>query len=183
MEIGCADSRCPFGSGKPLPVLTVDEAIYWRLPAFLIATVDKFAGLPFVDQVGAFFDHVNREDEYGFYGAAEPGVGRKLFGNARLLPPALIIQDELHLISGPLGTVAALYEVALDRLASRQHGDRTVRPKIVASTATVRRADTQIKALFDRSRTAIFPPPGPNRRNSFFAITVPPAESPGRGRL
>ena len=125
MEIGCANSRCPFGSGKPLPVLTVDEAIYRRLPAFLIATVDKFAGLPFVDKVGAFFDHVDREDEQGFYGAAEPGVGRKLFGGARLLPPALIIQDELHLISGPLGTVAALYEVALDRLASRQRGDRS----------------------------------------------------------
>ena len=180
MEIGCANSRCPFGSGKPLPVLTVDEAIYRRLPAFLIATVDKFAGLPFVDKVGAFFDHVDREDEQGFYGAAEPGVGRKLFGGARLLPPALIIQDELHLISGPLGTVAALYEVALDRLASRQRGDRIVRPKIVASTATVRRADTQIKALFDRSRTAIFPPPGPDRRDSFFAVTVPTAKSAGR---
>jgi hypothetical protein len=82
MEIGCANSRCPFGSGKPLPVLTVDEAIYRRLPAFLIATVDKFAGLPSVDKVGAFFDHVDREDEQGFYGAAEPGVGRKLFGGA-----------------------------------------------------------------------------------------------------
>jgi hypothetical protein len=180
MEIGCANSRCPFGSGKPLPVLTVDEAIYRRLPSFLIATVDKFAGLPFIDKVGAFFDHVDREDEHGFYGAAEPGVGRKLFGSARLFPPALIIQDELHLISGPLGTVAALYEVALDRLASRRRGDRMVRPKIVASTATVRRADTQIKALFDRSRTAIFPPPGPDRRDSFFAITVPAKHKPGR---
>lgn len=180
MEIGCANSLCPFGTGKPLPVLTVDDAIYRRLPAFLIATVDKFAGLPFVDRVGAFFHHVDREDDHGFYGAAEPGTGRKLYGSARLLPPALIIQDELHLISGPLGTVAALYEIALDRLASRQYGDRIVRPKIVASTATVRRADSQIKALFDRSRTAIFPPPGPDRRDSFFAITVPAAESPGR---
>lgn len=180
MEIGCANSRCPFGSGKPLPILTVDEAIYRRLPAFLIATVDKFACLPFVDKVGAFFDHVDREDEHGFYGAAEPGVGRKLFGNARLLPPALVIQDELHLISGPLGTVAALYEIALDRLASRQHGDQIIRPKIIASTATVRRADAQIKALFDRPKTAIFPPPGPDRRDSFFAITVPAAKSPGR---
>jgi hypothetical protein len=180
MEIGCANSRCPFGSGKPLPILTVDEAIYRRLPAFVIATVDKFAGLPFLDKVGAFFDHVDREDEYGFYGASEPGVGRRLFGGARLLPPALIVQDELHLISGPLGTVAALYEVALDRLASRKLADRIVRPKIVASTATVRRADAQIKALFDRSKTAIFPPPGPDRRDSFFAVTVPAATSPGR---
>ncbi|MFZ1104898.1 MAG: helicase-related protein [Hyphomicrobiaceae bacterium] len=150
------------------------------MPAFLIATVDKFAGLPFIDKVGAFFDHVDREHEHGFYGAAEPGVGRRLFGGARLLPPSVIIQDELRLISGPLGTVAALYEVALDRLASRPQGDRMVRPKIVASTATVRRADTQITALFDRSRTAIFPPPGPDRLGSFFALTVPAAQSPGR---
>jgi hypothetical protein len=97
-----------------------------------------------------------------------------------VLPPSLILQDELHLISGPLGTVAALYEVALDRLASRQRSDRIVRPKIVASTATVRRADTQIRTLFDRSKTAIFPPPGPDRRNSFFAITVPATKSPAR---
>ena len=180
MEIGCVNSLCAFGKGKPLPVLTVDDAIYRRLPAFLIATVDKFAGLPFIDKVGAFFDHVDREDEHGFHGAAEPGLGRRLFGGARLLPPSVIIQDELHLISGPLGTVAALYEVALDRLASRRQGDRIVRPKIVASTAMVRRADTQIRALFDRPRTAIFPPPGPDRRNSFFAITEPAARSPGR---
>ena len=180
MENGCANSRCPFGSGRPLPVLTVDEAIYRRLPAFLIATLDKFAGLPFIDKVGAFFDHVDREDEHGFHGAAEPGVGRKLFGGARLLPPSLIIQDELHLISGPLGTVAALYEIALDRLASRRHGERVVRPKIVASTATVRQAETQIRALFDRPKTAIFLPPGPDRRNSFFAKTVQVAEKPGR---
>lgn len=180
MEIGCANSRCPFGSGKPLPVLTVDDAIYRRLPAFVIATVDKFASLPFVDRVGAFFNHVDREDDNGFYGAAEPGVGRKLFGYAQLLPPSLIIQDELHLISGPLGTVAALYELSLDRLASRQREHRIIRPKIIASTATVRRADAQIKALFDREKTAIFPPPGPDRGDSFFAITVPAAKSPGR---
>lgn len=180
MEIGCANSRCPFGTGVALPVLTVDEAIYRRLPAFLIATVDKFAGLPWIDRVGAFFDHVDREDDDGFYGAAEPGVGRKLHGDAYLLPPDLIIQDELHLISGPLGTVAALYEVALDRLASRKQGDRMIRPKIVASTATVRRAETQIEALFDRERTAVFPPPGPDRRDSFFAVTVPTTQKPGR---
>ena len=180
MEIGCANSRCAFGAGVALPVLTVDDAIYRRLPAFLIATVDKFAGLPWIDRVGAFFAHVDREDENGFYGAADRGAGRRFFNGARLLPPDLIIQDELHLISGPLGTVAALYEVALDRLCSRQVGERMVRPKIVASTATVRRAEKQIDALFDRTRTAIFPPPGPDRRNSFFAITVPTSQKPGR---
>ena len=73
-------------------------------------------------------------------------------------PPDLIVQDELHLISGPLGTVAGLYGAALDRLATRMRNDRRVRPKIVASTATVRRAEAQIKALFDRNeRTTGFP--------------------------
>ena len=74
------------------------------MPAFLIATVDKFAGLPWVGETGAFFGHVDRfEENVGFYGAAEPGRGRPLDNGFSLDPPDLIIQDELHLISGPLG--------------------------------------------------------------------------------
>jgi hypothetical protein len=120
MLIRCAGEHCPFTGGRPLPILTVDEAIYRRLPAFVIATVDKFAGLPWLAESGAFFGNVNREDNWGFYGAADgTREGRPLFGGATLLPPALIVQDELHLISGPLGTVAALYETVLDRLATR----------------------------------------------------------------
>jgi hypothetical protein len=178
MEIRCI---CAFTGDRPLPILTVDEVIYRRLPAFLIATVDKFAGLPWLAEAGAFFGNVDREDEWGFYGAADSiGIGRQLFCGATLLPPALIIQDELHLMSGPLGTVAALYEVALDRLATREWRGKPVRPKVVASTATVRRASAQIEALFDRHRTEIFPPPGPDRRDSFFAKMVPPSEKPAR---
>jgi hypothetical protein len=85
----------------------------------------------------------------------------------------------LH-IAGPLGTVAGLYETAIDRLASRTVGDKRIRPKIVASTATVRRASEQIKALFDRSKTAIFPPPGIDRTDSFFARTVSASQNPAR---
>ena len=85
-----------------------------------------------------------------------------------------------HLISGPLGTVAALYETVLDRLASRSRDGRTIRPKVVASTATVRRAAAQIEALFDRKQTEVFPPPGLDRRDSFFARTVPSSEKPAR---
>ena len=150
------------------------------MPAFLIATVDKFAGLPWLGEVGAFFGHVDRADEWGFYGADRPGHGQRLWDGQSLLPPDLIIQDELHLISGPLGTVAALYEVALDRLATRQWMGQRIRPKVVASTATVRRAAAQVKALFDRKDTAVFPPPGPARRDSFFALTVPPSQKPAR---
>jgi hypothetical protein len=97
--------------------------------------------------------------------------------------PSLIIQDELHLISGPLGTVAGLYETAIDRLATRERDGKRIRPKIVASTATVRRASSQIQALFDRTETAVFPPPGVDRTDSFFARTVPSGESPARWYL
>ncbi len=180
MELRCVGDNCPFTAERPLPVVVVDDAIYRRLPAFLIATVDKFAGLPWVERAGMFFGHVDREDQWGFYGPAEPREGARLYGGARLDPPDLIIQDELHLISGPLGTVAGLYETALDRLSSRVQDGAVVRPKIVASTATVRRAGHQIQALFDRDKTEVFPPPGPNRRDSFFAKTVPAAESPAR---
>jgi hypothetical protein len=180
MEIRCANASCAFTGDRALPVLTVDEAVYRRLPAFLIATVDKFAGLPWIAEAGAFFGHVDRADQWGFYGAAEPGVGTALWNGASLEPPSLIVQDELHLISGPLGTVASLYEIALDRLASRRSSGQRIRPKVVASTATVRRAGSQIRALFDRERTEVFPPPGPDRRDSFFALTVPPSDRPAR---
>lgn len=177
----CENAECEFTRDRPLPVLVVDEPIYRRLPAFLIATVDKFASLPWVGESGAFFGGVDRYDpEKGFFGASEPGEGRPLGNGHRLDPPDLIIQDELHLISGPLGTIAALYESAIDLLASRQSGEKRIRTKIVASTATVRRAETQIRALFDRDCTAIFPPPGVSRRDSFFAKTVPSSEEPAR---
>lgn len=181
LEIRCANTSCEFSRNRPLPVLTVDEPIYRRLPAFLIATVDKFAALPWVGETGAFFGHVDRyKEDVGFYGAAEPGEGRPLGNGWSLDPPDLIIQDELHLIAGPLGTVAGLYEAAIDQLASRGSGENRVRPKIVASTATVRRAADQIAALFDRDTTSIFPPPGIDRVDSFFARTVPSSTNPAR---
>jgi hypothetical protein len=182
LQIRCANTACDFTRNRPLPILTVDEPIYRRLPAFLIATVDKFASLPWVGETGGFFGHVNRfADGVGFYAAAEPGRhGRPLDNGWSLDPPDLIIQDELHLIAGPLGTVAGLYEAAIDQLASRVVGGKRIRPKIVASTATVRRASEQIKALFDRPSTSIFPPPGIDRGDSFFARTVPSSQNPAR---
>ena len=178
LHLLCADPtrQCDFHASKrrPLPIQAVDEPIYRRLPGFMIATVDKFAGMPWHGEIGAFFGGVDRHDRDGFYGANDPGRGAPLLNP--LLPPELIIQDELHLISGPLGTMAGLYEVALDRLCLRGE----VRPKIIASTATVRRAEAQIRALFDRDRSAVFPPPGPDRRDSFFARTREVADPSGR---
>ena len=148
----------------------MDEPIYRRLPCFLIATVDKFASLPWVGEAGALLGKADRANDAGFYGASTAGKGKAL--DKPLLPPDLIIQDELHLISGPLGTIAGLYEAAIDTLSTREEEGHVVRPKVIASTATVRRAEAQIRALFGRSAVAIFPPPGPDRRDSFFAVTV-----------
>jgi hypothetical protein len=166
LDIRCTGVSCEFATDR-LPVVVVDEEIYRRLPAFMIATVDKFANVPWEGRAGAFFGHVERQDATGFYGAAEPGKGLPL--GRELRPIDLIIQDELHLISGPLGTIAGLYETAFDLLASRQINGERRGPKIVASTATVRRAEAQIRNLFGRSKTAIFPPPGIGRDDSFFA--------------
>jgi hypothetical protein len=100
LRVQCMNPRCEFNGGaRALPIVTVDEPIYRRLPAFLIATVDKFAALPWTGETGALFGHVSRYDEQGFYGPCSRGKGRPL--GAPLPPPGLIIQDELHLISGP----------------------------------------------------------------------------------
>jgi hypothetical protein len=180
LRIRCVNRTCEFGREISLPILAVDDPIYRRLPCFVIATVDKFAGLPWVGQVGAFFGRVTRYDQRaGFFGPCDTAQGVAIPGG-RLLPPDLVIQDELHLISGPLGTMVGLYETALETLSVRQLDGVEVRPKIIASTATVRRADSQIRALFNRRTVDIFPPPGPDRRDSFFARTLPVAASPAR---
>ncbi|MGO9122888.1 MAG: DISARM system helicase DrmA [Desulfomonilaceae bacterium] len=182
LRVLCVNRNCDFTRNNPLPILAVDEPIYRRLPCFMIATVDKFAAMPWTGEVGQFFGKADRYDEQGFYGPVFPDRGRKL-PNKRLLPPDLIIQDELHLISGPLGTVVGLYETALDELCTQTIDRKKVRAKIVASTATVRWAEKQIRALFNRSSVEVFPPPGPDRRDSFFAKTHSPEQSNPRWYL
>ena len=181
LRIACASWQCEFSGDQPLPIVAVDEPLYRRLPAFLVATVDKFASLPWVGESGALLGGADRYDADGFYGAAEPRRGSRL---ARPLPPPdLVIQDELHLISGPLGTMAGLYETVIEALSAHEIDGRRVKPKIVASTATVRHAREQIQALFARPTTQVFPPPGPDRRDSFFARTLPVSERPARRYL
>src|SRR6266850_958370 len=135
----------------------------------LIATVDKFAQMPWKGEVQSLFGFVNREcDRCGFLTAATDHVdahrrsgtmGRPAIvrDTERLAPPDLIIQDELHLISGPLGTLVGLYETAVDYLSSRRQAGRLIGPKVVASTATVRKARDQIHATFLRD-VRVFPP-------------------------
>jgi len=181
LQVRCVNYDCSFYE-RDLPIVAIDEPIYRRLPCFLIATVDKFAALPWFGQTGKLFGKVTHYHPHeGFCGPADPNpLGEKL--SQGLPPPDLIIQDELHLISGPLGTMVGLYETAIDALCSRTIHQQTIRPKIIASTATVRRAQTQIQALFNRNQVQIFPPPGPDRHDSFFAKTITPvtAEDPGR---
>ena len=178
LRVHCMNFECEFSGERTLPVVAVDEPLYRRLPAFLVATVDKFASLPWTGPTGSLLGGADRFDKDGFYGAFDSGRGNRL--HAPLQPPDLIIQDELHLISGPLGTMAGLYEAAVEALCVLKSGNQSVRPKIVASTATVRRAQNQIQALFARPQTQIFPPPGPDRHDTFFARTVPDTEEAAR---
>jgi hypothetical protein len=188
---GCEFSRDLRSDG--LPVVLVDEEIYRECPGLVIATVDKFAQMPWRGEVGALFGLVDREcSRCGFLSPdtdhseahrARRGVAateQSVLETERLAPPNLIIQDELHLISGPLGTLMGLYETAVDHLATRVEDGRVVRPKVIASTATVRRAYEQVQAVFDR-RLSVFPPPGLEPEDSFFAVERPVSEeSPGR---
>ncbi len=150
MVISCRNKECTFAGG--LPIHVVDEDLYREQPTLIIATADKFATLPWVRGAHALF------------GVDDP-IG----------PPELIVQDELHLISGPLGTLAGLYESAIDILCTVDG----IRPKVIASTATIRRAGPQTRALFDRDMRQ-FPPPGIDAGNSFFAVTAPRSEKASR---
>lgn len=172
--VACTDYTCDFAEARSregLPVLFVDEQIYRELPSFLVATVDKFAMLPWRAEVGALFGRVQARSGRVFYGPASGGVDATATALPDgLHPPELIVQDELHLISGPLGTMVGLYESAIEALCTRRETDGAeVRPKIIASTATVRRAREQIRALYGRRDTAMFPPPGVDDSESFFA--------------
>jgi len=190
LRISCTSSACEFSGNNRLPVIAVDEPIYRRLPCFLIATVDKFAAMPWTGEVSKFFGRVKnaagdgKRIDDGFFSHTDVQEGKVLPGaplpGGSLPPPDLIIQDELHLISGPLGTMVGLYETALEQVCCQTVDGKVIRPKIVASTATVRRSQAQIQALFARTAVQVFPPQGPDRRNSFFAETVKAEVSPAR---
>jgi len=199
----CSDpfGSCPFteaGSpGEGIPVVTVDDELYRLLPAFIISTADKFAQLPWKGPLHLLFGRVTRRcTRHGYRSPDLDKVGEREERDSHrrtatlpsastvdclhLRPPDLIIQDELHLIAGPLGTLVGLYETAIDKLASWAVDGVVVRPKVVASTATVRRAAEQVHALFDR-KLAVFPPPVLDVEHAFFAEQRPVTDNhPGR---
>ena len=149
----CRNPECGFGASSDgrLPCNIVDEALYAEPPTMLVATVDKFARLVWEERANAFF------------------------GGTRHRGPELIIQDELHLIASALGSVAGLYEAAIDTVLQL----RGMYPKYIASTATIRMADQQVKRLYGRE-VAVFPPPGLSCDDAYFARTVPLEQRPGR---
>jgi hypothetical protein len=201
MFVYCGDdlARCPFSKGgavnEGLPLLTVDEEIYRLTPAFVIATVDKFARLAREGEAASLFGYVSRRcGRHGYVHAdyskcdiktSHPqsnGHPTASVQNVnRLRPPDLIIQDELHLITGALGTSVGLFEVAVETLSSWETPDSSpVRPLIVASTATVRNATDQVRGLYGR-QVDIFPPQVLDVADTFFSQEVPiDRENPGR---
>lgn len=168
----CEGARCLFTEskrpGQGLPVLFVDEQIYQETPDFIVATVDKYAMVPWRGEAGMLFGRATHVDERRAYGVMhKPPKGATPLPEG-LPPPELIVQDELHLISGPLGTMVGLYEAAVDYLCERVVDGERYGPKVICSTATVRRAREQIRALFGREM-ALFPPRGINEGDNFFS--------------
>ncbi|MEQ8974165.1 MAG: helicase-related protein [Coleofasciculus sp. C1-SOL-03] len=144
----CPDQACEFKNG--LPIYVIDEDIYYYRPSLVIGTVDKFAQLAWKPKARALF-------------------GIDSDGQRQSSPPGLIIQDELHLISGPLGSVVGLYETVIEEVCTDRRGEQAIKPKIVCSTATIRRYADQVKALYGREDVVLFPPPGLDASDSFFS--------------
>jgi hypothetical protein len=164
-----------YSSRVPISAFTVDDQIYSRIPSLLVATVDKFARLAFEPRAGALFGNINHyHSRTGYYrdnaGAETPSPKTHIKRVNQLLPPDLILQDELHLIKGPLGSMVDLYETAVDTLCERVYEGKIVSPKYIASTATVRQSQSQVKCLFDRDAFQ-FPPLSLSAADSFFART------------
>ncbi|MEW6730706.1 MAG: DISARM system helicase DrmA, partial [Acidobacteriota bacterium] len=197
--IYCGDpfGRCLFdeknSSTEGLPIVVVDEEIYRRLPSLLISTVDKFAQMPWNGATQMLFGQVEAycqrhgfkspEIEDSSHPRRQALLSTKLASHNPLRPPDLIIQDELHLISGPLGTLVGLYETAVDKLASWEVDGKQVRPKVIASTATIRQAKEQVYNLFLR-KVQVFPPQCLDANDNFFARQrIPSDKDPGRRYL
>lgn len=181
----CSDATgvCDFGrkkaTGEGIPVVVVDDEIYRLLPVLVIATVDKFAQMPWQGPVQMLFGQVSSFCPRHGFGSPDLSCGQshpknnkfpavKVRKRTALRPPDLIIQDEMHLISGPLGTLVGLYETAVDELCKWKVDGQMLRPKVIASTATIRLAQEQMLKIFARTGR-VFPPAGLDVSDNFFA--------------
>ncbi len=190
--IYCSNFKCLFGKNKSaqegIPVVVVDEEIYQKLPTMMIATVDKFAQMPWNGRTQMLFGHVDSYcPRHGFKTSdiedadSHPKKGEfppvRTITHSNLRPPDLIIQDELHLISGPLGSLVGLYETAIDELCSWTVDGKKSTTKDHRFYRDVRNAKNQIRRLFQRT-VEVFPPPGTSAGDNFFSIRRPTAGDP-----
>lgn len=192
VNIYCADPRCYYSAkhNNKIPVYLVDEEIYAKCPTVVISTVDKFARLPWSEDTGLLFGRTDRicsrcghvaigSEEKHNHRASGSFPSSTVTECKPFYPPELIVQDELHLITGPLGTIYGGYETVIEEMCSVVKNDKKVRPKYVVSTATIKNAAEQIKALYARNRYSQFPPNGLDIRDSFFTkeISLPEKNS------
>lgn len=191
VEIFCKSNTCRYfinglGGRKPLsmPVYLVDEEIYAKCPTVIISTVDKFARLPWSEECGLLFGktdkicercgHIAVGAEHESRHNASDGLPAAGVNPCKpFYPPELIVQDELHLITGPLGTIYGGYETVIEEMCSIQKDGTTVRPKYIVSTATIKNAEEQIRVLYAREQFKQFPPSGIDIRDSFFVNEIP----------
>lgn len=155
-RITCSNERC-FHHDKPIPIYFVDSEIYEKKPTVIIGTVDKFAQLPWNSMCKNIFGKIPSNDT----------VQKKPY-----LPPELIIQDELHLINGALGTIYGAYELSIEELCSYiDKKGKKIKTKYIVSTATIEKAEEQILKLYGREKERVsqFPPSGIKVSDSFFS--------------
>ncbi|WP_379953102.1 helicase-related protein [Dokdonia sp. R78006] len=169
LHLKCSNKKCSFYFSRrnrnrndlgPIPVNLCDETIYQHPPSLLFGTVDKFAQLA---HKVSNSDKARNKDSRRLFGRGNWESGKPTNG---YFPPDIIIQDELHLLNGPLGSSVALFESAVDQLCTRTDGTR---PKVISSTATTRNTGLQIAALFDR-KVNLFPKQGVECDDSFFSF-------------
>ncbi len=168
----CENEACEFFE-KELPLHVVDEHIYEKAPTLLLGTVDKFAMIPWKPEAGKLFGFREKDGE-----------------RYRVSPPELIIQDELHLISGPLGSMVGMYETLIQTMCYNynlttspfvKENTDVIIPKIIASSATISRAKEQVKALYGSEKLHIFPSQGLEFGNTWFSEERQvSSEHPGR---
>ncbi len=192
IDIFCDDPNCIFfkyGDNRlPIPVFLVDEQIYRKCPTVVIATVDKFARLPWDPSCNSLFGRVDRLCPNHGYLAKGQKHSTYHIGSAKsevvpilpFYPPELIVQDELHLITGPLGTIYGAYEAVIEELCSVEIDGKVVLPKYIVSTATIRNSESQIKALYGRKESMQFPANGLDIKDSFFTKEISPEVLPFR---
>ena len=194
VEIYCLDSNCMFYKYREdrmnIPVYLVDEEIYAKCPTIILSTVDKFARLPWDVKTNSIFGRVDRwcsrdgyvaiGDEHSKHNATNDLSASTITPIKPFLPPELIIQDELHLITGPLGTVYGAYETVIEDMCTYIQDGKKILPKYVASTATIKNAQEQTKCLYGRRKMAQFPPNGFEIGDSFFIKEIPTTYDPFR---